>query len=91
MLSLCPGPGLIFVVYPQAIAKMPLGQMWAVLFFFMLLCLGLNSQVSQTTLSGANVIVKQQMKDVSGRINDRLLSVVRVRDRRWYVSKCIAI
>lgn len=39
------GPGLIFVVYPQAISKMPLGQMWAVLFFFMLLCLGLNSQV----------------------------------------------
>ncbi len=39
------GPGLIFVVYPQAMAKMPIGQMWAVLFFFMLLCLGLNSQV----------------------------------------------
>lgn len=40
------GPGLIFVVYPQAMAKMPAGQMWAVLFFFMLLCLGLNSQVA---------------------------------------------
>lgn len=39
------GPGLIFVVYPQALAKMPYSQMWAVLFFFMLLCLGLNSQV----------------------------------------------
>lgn len=39
------GPGLIFVVYPQALAKMPAAQMWAVLFFFMLLCLGLNSQV----------------------------------------------
>uniref|UniRef100_A0A1Q3FUS3 Transporter n=1 Tax=Culex tarsalis TaxID=7177 RepID=A0A1Q3FUS3_CULTA len=38
------GPGLIFVVYPQALAKMPAAQMWAVLFFFMLLCLGLNSQ-----------------------------------------------
>lgn len=40
------GPGLIFVIYPQAMAKMPAGQLWAVLFFFMLLCLGLNSQVS---------------------------------------------
>lgn len=39
------GPGLIFVVYPQVMAKMPAPQMWAVMFFFMLLCLGLNSQV----------------------------------------------
>ncbi|CAH2073969.1 unnamed protein product, partial [Iphiclides podalirius] len=37
-------PGLLFVVYPQAIAKMPAPQLWAVLFFFMFLCLGLNSQ-----------------------------------------------
>ncbi|XP_032595038.1 sodium- and chloride-dependent GABA transporter ine isoform X2 [Drosophila grimshawi] len=38
------GPGMIFVVYPQAMAKMPYAQLWAVMFFFMLLCLGLNSQ-----------------------------------------------
>lgn len=38
------GPGLVFVVYPQAMAKMPVSQLWAVLFFFMLLCLSLNSQ-----------------------------------------------
>lgn len=40
------GPGLIFIVYPQVLDKMPASQLWAVLFFFMLLCLGLNSQVS---------------------------------------------
>ncbi|XP_063984488.1 sodium- and chloride-dependent GABA transporter ine [Diachasmimorpha longicaudata] len=38
------GPGLVFVVYPQAMAKMPASQLWAVLFFFMLVCLSLNSQ-----------------------------------------------
>ncbi|XP_017777870.1 PREDICTED: sodium- and chloride-dependent GABA transporter ine [Nicrophorus vespilloides] len=38
------GPGLIFVVFPQAMAKMPAAQFWSVLFFFMLLCLALNSQ-----------------------------------------------
>ncbi|EZA57571.1 hypothetical protein DMN91_002910 [Ooceraea biroi] len=38
------GPGLVFVIYPQALAKMPASQLWAVLFFFMLVCLSLNSQ-----------------------------------------------
>ncbi|XP_034461964.1 sodium- and chloride-dependent GABA transporter ine [Hippoglossus hippoglossus] len=38
------GPGLVFVIYPQAFANMPVPQLWAVLFFFMLLCLGLDSE-----------------------------------------------
>ncbi|XP_054482430.1 sodium-dependent dopamine transporter isoform X2 [Anoplopoma fimbria] len=39
------GPGLVFIVYPQAFANMPVSQLWAVMFFFMLLCLGLDSEV----------------------------------------------
>ncbi|KAF3841301.1 hypothetical protein F7725_007163 [Dissostichus mawsoni] len=38
------GPGLVFVVYPQAFSNMPVSQLWAVIFFFMLLCLGLDSE-----------------------------------------------
>ncbi|XP_076012990.1 sodium- and chloride-dependent GABA transporter 2-like isoform X1 [Genypterus blacodes] len=38
------GPGLAFIAYPRAVAKMPLPQLWAVFFFIMIIFLGLDSE-----------------------------------------------
>lgn len=51
----------MFVIYPEAIATLPGSSVWAVIFFIMLLTLGLDSAVS----SSANTYVHLILATVS--------------------------
>ncbi|KAL4231025.1 hypothetical protein ACF0H5_011397 [Mactra antiquata] len=39
-----PGAGLAFIVYPDVVTKLPISQIWSVLFFTMLVTLGFGAQ-----------------------------------------------
>ena len=44
------GTGLVFIVFTQAIVELPAAPFWAIIFFLMLLALGVGSQIG--TLEG---------------------------------------
>ncbi|WAR31682.1 SC6A5-like protein [Mya arenaria] len=49
-------PGLVFMVYPEALSQMPVAPLWSVLFFLMMTMLGFSSQFSATETVLSSII-----------------------------------
>lgn len=49
VLQAAEGPGLAFIMYSEAIMNLPLPQLWSVLYFIMLLLLGVGSMLGNIT------------------------------------------
>ncbi|XP_072317128.1 sodium- and chloride-dependent transporter XTRP3-like [Eucyclogobius newberryi] len=64
------GTGLAFIVYSEAITNMPVSQLWSVLYFFMLLLLGMGSMLGNVT---AIITPMRDFKMFSG-ISDEVLN-----------------
>ncbi|NOZ80440.1 MAG: sodium-dependent transporter [DPANN group archaeon] len=57
------GPGLAFVVFPQALALMPLSWLFSALFFLTLLSLGIDSAFS--LVEAVDTVIKDRFRDMS--------------------------
>ncbi|ROK64944.1 Sodium-dependent neutral amino acid transporter B(0)AT1 [Anabarilius grahami] len=63
------GTGLAFIVFTEAITKMPIAPLWSVLFFIMLFCLGLSTMFGSVEgvvapLQDLNILPKKWPKEV---------------------------
>uniref|UniRef100_A0A6Q2WQC0 Transporter n=1 Tax=Esox lucius TaxID=8010 RepID=A0A6Q2WQC0_ESOLU len=70
------GPGLAFIAYPKAVTLMPMAPLWAALFFFMLLILGLDSQFVGVEGFVTGVMDMVPPKSIAGRLRREVVVAI---------------
>ncbi|NXU62075.1 S6A19 protein, partial [Horornis vulcanius] len=65
------GTGLAFIVFTEAITKMPVSPLWSILFFIMLFCLGLSSMFGN--MEGV-LVPLQDLKIIPPRVPKELIT-----------------
>uniref|UniRef100_A0A646QC04 Transporter n=1 Tax=Hemiscolopendra marginata TaxID=943146 RepID=A0A646QC04_9MYRI len=68
------GAGLAFIAYPEAVTRLPLSPMWAILFFLMLLTLGLGTQF--TILETVVTTIVDEWPDTLRRLHKWVLALI---------------
>ena len=68
------GPGLVFITYPEVVLKMTGGSVWAVIFFFMLVVIGIDSEfcIVESLVTGIVDMYPETLRFVSSTSNLRI-------------------
>ncbi len=69
------GPGLSFIVYPEALALMPFPWIWCIFFFLMMITIGFGSILSwmECVLDSSSEVLKKHLNTKSKQTIYRLV------------------
>ena len=84
------GPGLAFIAYPEALSLLPAAPFFSILFFIMLVLLGLDSQFAMVDVS-CKIIFSSYFQVVIAGIVDQAPGYFRQGNRRLYlvIAACL--